>query len=47
MSKEIKGDHKHLTLSDRIYIEQALDRGDKFRTIAKFMVLHGFLGDGE
>ncbi len=27
MSKEIKGDHKHLTLSNRIYIEQALDRG--------------------
>ncbi len=37
MSKEIKGDHKHLTLSDRIYIEQALDRGDNFRTIAKFI----------
>lgn len=35
MSKEIKGDHKHLTLSDRIYIETALDRGDNFRTIAK------------
>ena len=38
MSKEIKGDHKHLTLSDRIYIEQALDRGDNFRAIAKFIV---------
>ena len=35
MSKEIKGDHKHLTLSDRIYIEQALLRGDNFRTIAR------------
>lgn len=35
MSKHIKGDHKHLTLSDRIYIEQALIRGDNFRTIAK------------
>ena len=35
MSKEIKGDHKHLTLSDRIYIEQALIRGENFRTIAK------------
>lgn len=35
MSKDIKGDHKHLTLSDRIYIEQALIRGDAFRTIAK------------
>lgn len=35
MSKEIKGDHKHLTLSDRIYIEQALLRGDNFRCIAK------------
>lgn len=37
MSKEIKGDHKHLTLSDRIYIEHALDRGDNFRTIARFI----------
>lgn len=37
MSKEIKGDHKHLTLSDRIYIEQALTRGDNFRTIAKVL----------
>jgi len=37
MSKEIKGDHKHLTLSDRIYIEQALDRGDNFRSIARFI----------
>ena len=35
MSKEIKGDHKHLTLSDRVYIEQALLRGENFRTIAK------------
>jgi len=24
MSKDVKGDHKHLTLSDRVYIEQAL-----------------------
>ena len=30
MSKDIKSDHKHLTLSDRIYIEQALIRGDNF-----------------
>ena len=37
MSKEIKGDHKHLTLSDRVYIEQALTRGDNFRTIAKVL----------
>ena len=35
MSKDIKGDHKHLTLSDRIFIEQALVRGDNFRTIAR------------
>ncbi len=35
MSKDIKGDHKHLTLSDRIYIEQALIRRDNFKTIAK------------
>jgi len=37
MSKEIKGDHKHLTLSDRVYIEQALIRGDSFRSIAKHL----------
>ena len=37
MSKEIKGDHKHMTLSDRLYIEQALDRGDNFRSIARFI----------
>ena len=35
MSKDIKSDHKHLTLSDRIYIEQALIRGDNFRMIAQ------------
>ena len=35
MDKSTKGDHKHLTLSDRIYIEQALIRGDNFRAIAR------------
>lgn len=34
MSKDIRGDNKHLTLSDRIAIEQGLIRGDNFRTIA-------------
>ena len=37
LDKSIKGDHKHLTLSDRIYIEQALIRGDNFREIAKHL----------
>lgn len=35
MSKDIKGDNKHLTLSDRIAIEQGLVRGDNFRMIAR------------
>ena len=38
MSKSIKGNHSHLTLSDRIYIEQELDQGSTFYSIAK--VLH-------
>lgn len=34
MSQLIKGNHKHLTLSDRIYIEQALNQHTTFRSIA-------------
>ena len=35
MSKDIKGDHKHLTLSDRVYIKQALSAGNDSRVIVK------------
>ena len=37
MSKNLepKHDHKHLTLSDRIYIEQELIQGSSFKSIAK------------
>ena len=38
MSKNIRGDHSHLTLSDRITIEQHLNAGSSFRKIAT--VLH-------
>jgi NADH pyrophosphatase NudC (nudix superfamily) len=38
MSKSIRGNHSHLTLSDRILIEQELDQGSTFYSIAK--VLH-------
>ena len=34
MSKNIKGNHKHLTLSDRIFIEQSLNDHMKFNAIA-------------
>ena len=37
MSKEIKGNQKHLTLSDRIYIEQSLYDNTSFRSIASFL----------
>ena len=34
MSKKIKGNGRHLTLSDRIYIEQELLQRSSFRSIA-------------
>lgn len=37
MSKLIPGNHKHLTLEDRIYIEQSLDAGKSFRAISKYL----------
>lgn len=37
MSATPKGNHAHLTLSDRIYIEQALERHMKFKDIAIFI----------
>ncbi len=37
MSKLIPGNHKHLTLEDRIYIEQSLDEGKSFRAISRYL----------
>lgn len=37
MSKLIPGNHKHLTLEDRTYIEQSLDEGKSFRAISKYL----------
>lgn len=37
MSKYILGNQKHLTLEDRIYIENELNRGTTFKDIAKFL----------
>ncbi len=37
MSNLIPGNHKHLTLNDRIFIEQSQDEGKSFREIAKFL----------
>lgn len=37
MSNLIPGNHKHLTLNDRMYIEEGLDQGRSFRQIAKYL----------
>ncbi len=37
MSKYIPGNQKHLTLEDRIYIENELNKGSSFKDIAKFL----------
>lgn len=37
MSKYIPGNHKHLSLNDRIYIENELDKGTSFKNIARFL----------
>ena len=37
MSKYIPGNQKHLTLEDRIYIENSLNRGFTFKDIAKYL----------
>ena len=37
MSKYIPGNQKHLTLEDRIYIENELNKGATFKDIAKFL----------
>lgn len=37
MSKLIPGNHKHLSLDDRTFIEQSLNKGRSFREIAKYL----------
>ena len=37
MSKYILDNQKHLTLEDRIYIEQELNKGTSFKDIARFL----------
>ena len=37
MSKLIPGNNKHLTIDDRLYIEQALDQGVTFTDIARYL----------
>lgn len=37
MSNLIPGNHKYLTLKNRLYIKMALTRGDSFKDIARFI----------
>lgn len=37
MSKYIPGNQKHLTLEDRIHIENSLNKGSTFKDIAKYL----------
>ena len=37
MSKEIRGNQKHLSLDDRIFIEKSLDSNTSFKEIAKYL----------
>ena len=37
MSKYIQGNQKHLTIEDRIYIQNELDKGTSFKDIARFL----------
>ena len=37
MSKYIPGNQKHLTLENRIYIENELNKGTSFQDIARFL----------
>lgn len=37
MSKYIPGNQKHLSLEDRIYIENELNKGESFKNIARFL----------
>ncbi|MCQ5146288.1 helix-turn-helix domain-containing protein, partial [Enterocloster bolteae] len=37
MSKLIPGNHKHLTLKERLYIEHSLNEGSSLKDIARFL----------
>ena len=37
MSKIIPGNQKHLSLEDRLFIEQSLNQGLSFKEIAKYL----------
>lgn len=37
MSKEIRGNQRHMTLDDRIYIEKCLDKRMAFKDVAKYL----------
>lgn len=37
MRKYIPGNHKHLTATDRLYIERALNDGISFKEIARYL----------
>ena len=37
MSHLIPGNHRHLTLEDRLYIEESLNESRSFRSIVKFL----------
>ena len=37
MSKYIPGNHKHLTVEDRLYIENGLNAGISFKDIARYL----------
>ena len=37
MSKYIPGNQKHLTLNDRLYIEEPLEQGRSFKDIARYL----------
>jgi transposase, IS30 family len=37
MSKLVRGNQRHMSLDDRIYIQQALEKGLSFKDIAKFL----------
>ena len=37
MGKYIPGNQKHLTLEDRIYIENSLNKGTTFKDIVKYL----------
>ena len=37
MSKYVPGNQKHLTLDDRVYIENKLNEGASFKDIARFL----------